>query len=136
MTHYVVLLQVYRKLIWYVYTFQNDYHYKFSQFTSHSYNIFLIIRTSKIFFLSNFRIYNSIFCTLVTMPYVKFFKTFSFKISLETLLTKYTALWKKVVVSRILCIVMVSNSSGSSCSFSRGIPLNRTTGSGPTPVCS
>ena len=54
----------------------------------------------------------------------------------ETLLTKYTALWKKVVVSRILCIVMVSNSSGSSCSFSKGIPLNRTTGSGPTPVCS
>lgn len=50
--------------------------------------------------------------------------------------TRYTARWKMLVVSRILCIVTVSRSSGSSWSFWKGIPLNSTTGRGPTPVCS
>ena len=35
--------------------------------TSHSYNLFLLMRTLKIYFLSNFQIYNIVLLTLVTM---------------------------------------------------------------------
>ena len=38
--------------------------------TSHSYNLFLLMRTLKIYFLSNFQIYNIVLLTTVTMLYI------------------------------------------------------------------
>ena len=54
------LFKVCNIVIWYVYIVQNDYHNKFSQCSSpHSYKLFfLVMRTFKIYSLSNFQIYN------------------------------------------------------------------------------
>ena len=38
--------------------------------TSHSYKVFLVRRTLKIYSLSNFQIYNAVLLTIVTMLYI------------------------------------------------------------------
>ena len=58
-------------MIWYLYILQNDYNNKSSQHpSSHSYNIFLVMRTFHIQSPSNSQIYDTVLPTVVTMLYI------------------------------------------------------------------
>lgn len=63
--------KVYSMTTWCMYMLQNDYHVN-TFITSHSYYLCLcMVRTFKIYFLTNFQIYNTVLLTIINMPYIR-----------------------------------------------------------------
>ena len=61
-------------LIWETYVLQYGYHYSVSHIsvTPHNYNLCFLVKTFKIYSLSNFQTYSTVLLTISTMPHIRF----------------------------------------------------------------
>lgn len=59
-------------MIWYTYIFWNDYHNNLSYtcITSHGYFFVYVVRTFKIYTLSNFQIHNTVLLLIITILFI------------------------------------------------------------------
>ena len=70
--HKIGTFKAYSLLIWYTYIWQSDYYYRTLP-SCHIITISLVcvVRTFKVYSFSNFRVYNAVWLTTITMLYLR-----------------------------------------------------------------